>query len=244
MIASNCLNSILAILETHNVDVFGLKMQSTHVREFKDAGQIEVSFCETNANSVNFMTSASGTGGGVCTQIYKTELLKRHNIQFVPKIKYSEDVLFSFKAVMKAQVCAKTDSVLYYYYQRPGSAMHSGNYNAHIESMHRLAHEYQKIANEEPEMREVALSKKYQAVKALLFSLVQKGDIKFAKSKIKELKEEGLYPYPFLKKSLRNNATKKQALINYLSFLFPWKWYVMFSVRIVSFKNKFKRKNK
>ena len=172
------------------------------------------------------------------------ELLKKNGLQFNQKIKYSEDVLFGFKALIKSERCAKTDSVLYHYYQRPGSAMHSSNHTKHIESMYLLAGEYQRIADTEVEWHDVAINKKSFAVKALLFSLVQKGDVKLAKEWVDRLRKDGLYPFPFLWESLKNNVTAKQAIINYSSFLFPWKWYFMSCVRMVALKKKLRGKNK
>ena len=241
-ISTNCLKSLLEILQTENIDVFGLKMHSVVERIVKEGAVETYQLCPKDENRVNFMTEPGGVGGGVCSQIYKTELLKKHGIRFTPEIKYSEDVLFSFKAVMKAKVCAKTDSVLYYYYQREGSAMHSNNFDKMIDSMHRLANEYKTIAEEEADWADIALSKKYYAIKALLFTMVQKGDVNFAKEKIKELTAEGLYPYPFLKESLRHNVTRKQAVINYVSFFFPRKRYFMSCVRLIALRNKLKRK--
>lgn len=241
-VATNCLKGLLEMLEVNDIDIFGFKIQSVSDRVLKDSEVEKYQLCPKGENRVHFMTAIGGVGGGVWSQIYKTEWLKKHNIRFTPEIKYSEDVLFSFKAVIKAAACAKTDSILYYYYQREGSAMHSNNFDKMIDSMHRLANEYKTIAEEEPDWADIALSKKHYAIKALLFTMVQKGDVNFAKEKIKELTTEGLYPYPFLKESLRHNVTKKQAVINYVSFFFPWKWYFMSCVRLIALRNKLKRK--
>ena len=242
MISDNCLADLLYVVESNDLDAFNIEMQSISTRDFFNAEKREFVICSDGEDKISFMTSKGGTGGGVCRSIFKTDLLKDNGLRFSENIKYSEDVLFVFKALIKAERCAKTDSAFYHYYQRPGSAMHSSNYIKHIESMYLLAAEYIKIADEEKEWREVALSKKNFAVKALLFSLVLNGDVKLAREWIATLRKDGLYPFPFLRESLRGNATAKQAAINYLSFLFPWKWYFMTCVRLMALNNKSKRK--
>ena len=242
LIASNCLSSLLSVLEENDIDVFGFHLQPVLDRNLFAA---QVGKYELNENPQELMNFMSNVGGcGVCNEIFKAEIIKNNELAFNSAIKYSEDVLFSYMVLQKSRICAKTSSVLYHYYQRPGSAMHSQNYNKHIESMQLLAEEYRRLSDFDPTWRELSLQKKHFAVKALLFSTVQKGDILFAKEKIKELEYDGLYPFPFLWESLKNNVTRKQAIINYSSFLFPWKWYFMTCVRLVALKNKFKRKNK
>lgn len=244
VIADNCLGALLQILEENSIDVLDLGIQSVSERVAFEAKKIECRICPDGADKLMFMSSKGGVGGGVWGQIFKAEVLKHNEIFFSREIKYSEDVLFGFKALIKAERCAKTDSVLYHYYQRPGSAMHSSNHIKHIESMHLLAAEYLKIADGEKEWREVAISKKNYAVKALLFSLVQNGDVKLANKWMTTLCEDNLYPFPFLWESLRGNVTKKQAIINYSSFLFPWKWYFMTCVRLIALKKRLRGKNK
>jgi len=243
-IAENCLANLLDIVEKNEIDIFSIEMQRVSERKSAEANFNKYVLCAPDEDKLAFMISKGGVGGGVCRQIFKTELLKINGLRFNQNIRYSEDVLFGFKALIKAEVCAKTDTVLYYYYQREGSAMHSSNHLKHVESMYLLAGEYLKIADEEEKWRDMSLSKKDFAIKALLFGLVQNADVKLAKEWIVKLRSEKLYPFPFLWESLRNNATRKQALINYLSFLFPCKWYFMTCVRLVALKNKFRRKSK
>ena len=241
LIASNCLSDLLNIVERDNIDILGIGMQSVSDRLPIESSIGAVSVSDPDCDCVEFLSSKGGNGGGVCSQIYRAEILR--DIRFTTEIKYSEDVLFSYKAAMSAKICAKTESVLYFYYQRAGSAMHSQNHVKFIDSMHLLAQEYLSLADEEPEYRELSISKKNFAVKALLFSLAQSGDVKASRGWLQQLKAEGLYPFPLLWCSLKGNTTLKQALINYVSFLFPWKPYFMLCVRLMSLKNKLRRKN-
>ena len=242
LIAENCLGGVLRILETEDLDIFGFA--SKHVFE-RITGNGKIDTYKVGAEGedyVAFLTAKGGIGGGVWGQIYKTAVIKENQLQFNTEIKYSEDVLFSFLVMMKAKRCAKTEGILYYYYQRQGSAMHSHNYDKHIQSMYLLAIEYQKVEEEGNRWQELARTKKYFAIKAMLFSMLQKGDVKFAKQTIKQLKAEKLYPFPLLWCSLRNNVTRKQKIFNYVSFLFSWKWYFMMLVRIMALKNRIKKK--
>ena len=241
LIADNCLKDLLYVVESNNLDIFNIEMQSVSIRDFFNAEMGEAIVCPDGKDKLSFMASKGGSGGGVCISIFKTDLLKDNSLRFSENIKYSEDVLFAFKALIKAERCAKTDSVFYHYYQRAGSAMHSSNHMNHIESMYLLAGEYLKIADKEELWRGVALSKKNFAIKALLFSLVRNGDVRLAKEWIVKLRKEKLYPFPLLWGSLKNNVTAKQAIINYLSFLFSWRWYFMTCVRLVALKNNLRR---
>lgn len=242
IIASNCLSELLSTLEKSDIDILKIGMQSVSNRVRRECVKCEFEIASGEINPVEFLTSKGGNGGGVCSQIYRSSLIR--DKLFNREIKYSEDVLFSYKAAMHAEVCARTDGVFYYYYQRPGSAMHSKNHDKFIESMHLLAREYRDLEDSEPEWSNLSRSKRHFAVKALVFALVQKGDVKAACAKLRELRGEGLYPYPLLWGSLRGNTTAKQTIINLSSFLFPWRWYCMLCVRLSSMKKNLRRKKK
>lgn len=243
LVASNILGAALSFAEAENVDAFKFQMQHTHSRQPQAAAFFAPVLCEEPEQIPGFMTEAGGIGGGVCVQWIRRQLLLEGNIRFAEGIHYSEDVLFSFQVMLCSKRCAKTDSVLYFYYQRPGSAIHSSNHLRHAESMHLLSREYDKMAMQYAGTvhLDTIKSKRAYAIKAMLFSLIQNGDAAYLREKLREVKEEGLYPYPLLWKSLKNNQTWKQAAINYLSFLFPCRWYVMLCVRFVALKKKLRR---
>ncbi len=245
-IAKNCLSSLMSTVELNNVDIFRFRMANTSERQSIERKVDAYEICEKRENFQTFISNKSGTGGGACCEIYKTALLKENEVCFCGEIKYSEDVLFSYVAMMHASVCAKTESTLYFYYQREGSAMHSQNHAKHIQSMYLLAKEYRRLAEIELYQlwRKELKRKSFFAIKAALFSLVQQADVKEAKARIKQFKQEKLYPFPLLWRSLKGNATKKQAIINYVSFLFPWRWYFMLCVRLRALKNKKSEKKK
>lgn len=53
--------------------------------------------------------------GSVCNKCYKVEYLKNNKIELVPKIKYSEDVLYSIKALFLSDNIIYTNYPLYHY---------------------------------------------------------------------------------------------------------------------------------
>lgn len=233
LIAENCLKALLEAAEKKQADklLFGMKHFEKDISFNENSRVFE--FCCENSRLFNFMFSHGG--GGVCRGLYRTGFLKENNIRFSEDIAYSEDVLFDFKVLINATCCAKTNDVFYFYRQRAGSAMHSNNFDKSALSMYLLAKEYRNIAKSDisESWQKISLRKSYFAVKALIFSLVQKGDINTAKEYISELKRDGLYPYPFLN-ILFNNKTVKEFIINRVSFLFPLKWYVLLCVRVSS----------
>lgn len=233
LIAENCLKTLLEAAEEKNADklLFGMKHFDKEIPSTKNHGVFE--FCNENSKLFDFMFTHGA--GGVCRGIYRTEFLKENDIRFNEDIAYSEDVLFDFRVLINANRCVKTEDVYYFYRQHEGSAMHLNNFDKSAKSMYLLAKEYRKIAKSDiPEgWQKIAFIKSYFAVKALLFSLVQKGDIKTAKDYILTLKQGGLYPYPFLN-ILFNNKTLKEVVINWVSFLFPLKWYVFLCVKVSS----------
>lgn len=239
LIAENALGMMLFYAEESTVDLLKFDMYRTSCRTTYAAKYPQSwDTCENPVDIPSFMTMKGGAHGGICTQWFRRDLLIDNNIRFLEHLHYSEDVLFGFRAALCSKRAAKTDSVLYYYYQRPDSAMHSKNHRKHAESMHLLAKEYDKMAEEykNSSFLKAIESKRAYAVKGMIFSLIQQGDIELLREKLDMVTKEGLYPFPFLLESLRNNQTWKQVFINYVSFLFPCRWYVMLCVRLMALK--------
>lgn len=240
LIAPNCIGPLLNKVEEYEAEklLFGMEHFTTQPKAHNQ--QVNFEFCDTNDKMYAFVYSHNG--GGVCRSFYKTEFLRQNELRFNTKLAFSEDIFFDFAVLINCQKCLKTENVSYFYRQRIGSAMHSNNFDKHISSMQLLAKEYLSITKKDIPKSWKKLSKRKSqfAIKALLFSLVQKGDIKYAKECLNELKKEGLYPYPFLN-ILFNNKAFKELIINWISFFFPFKWYFLLCVRIVSFKKLFKK---
>lgn len=243
MIAKDVLGTLLDFAEENIVDLLKFNICHTVDRISLPAEIPSFSLCDSPNEVPAFMTTKGGTGGGVWTQLFRRELLVNNQLRFSEHIHYSEDVLFGYQAALCSKRAAKTDSIVYFYYQRPGSAIHSSNYKKHAESMYLLAREYSQMAKSyrNTPAQKIIESKCAFAIKAMIFSLIQQGDPKLLKDKLSVAKEEGLYPYPFLTGSLKNNCSFKQAIINYLSFLFPYRWYAMFCVRMVALIKKIRK---
>lgn len=243
LIAENALGTLLRYAEDTSVDLFKFNSCHTTERTVCTAKLALPSICDVPDEIPAFMTAKGGIGGGVWCQLFRRELLMQHNLRFSEHIHYSEDILFSYRASLYSKRAAKTDSVLYYYYQRPNSALHNYNYKKHADSMHLLAREYYNMTQEyhTESVLKVLKGKIANSIKAMIFSLIQEGDPKLLRDNLDTATLEGLYPYPFLTESLRNNRSFKQGLINYLSFLFPCRWYAMFCVRMVALIKKVRK---
>lgn len=241
LIAPNCINTLLTEAEKYDAEKLLFGMEHFTTRPKIQNKSVDFNFCNENSKIYDFVFSHNG--GGVWRNFYKTKFLKQNKIKFKTQLSFSEDVLFDFTVLTNCQKCLKTKNVFYFYRQRTGSVMHSNNFDKHIVSMHLLAKEYLSLKkkNIPSSWKELSKRKSHFAIKALLFSLVQKGDVQLAKSYIEKLKSEKLYPYPFFN-ILFANKTFKENVINWTSFLFPLKWYFILCVRLSSLKNKIFKK--
>lgn len=237
LIAPNCLIFLYETIKRNHGDLFWFKMKHfTGLPEYVEFNGAEIKVCDDPQAKYDFMTAKGG--GGVCSVFYKRAFIQKNGVVFNEGIKYSEDVLFCFEAILKACICVKTDAVCYYYRQREGSAMHSNRTSAHIESMEKLAIAYDELLKKEKRQYEISIIKNKRdfAVKAMLFSIMQTGNITIAKEKVELLEALSFYPYPLKKELLVGNETWKQLIINIISFFFPIKVYYFFCVRMFSLK--------
>ncbi len=241
LIAENCLSILLENAEKYDAEKLLFSMEHFTSKVPAQNGNPSFEFCDENEKMYQFTFSHGG--GGVCRTLYKNHFLKNLKIAFNKKISFSEDILFDFNVLINCNKSIKTDSVFYYYRQRESSAMHSKNFDNHILSMHLLSKEYKAISKKDISKiwKKIAKRKSHFAIKALLFSLVQKGDITFAKVYLEKLKTDNLYPYPLFN-ILFNNKSLKEGIINWISFLFPLEWYFMLCVRLSALKNKIFKK--
>ncbi len=231
LVLPHCISFLMSIIEKEKPDYLQFMM-----RQFTDtppdvARQTDYEVCADAAQMYDFLYGKGG--GGVCRLILRADIIRSHHIRFAEHIRYSEDVLFAYEAMMSSQKVAKTSACCYFYRQRPGSAMHSQNLKGHSDSMLFLADAYHALADACPaSWRPITLNKRDFATKALLFSLMQLGNASYAKQILKDVTKKGYYPYPLKMESLKGNETRKQAIINGISFLFPFKWYFLTCVRL------------
>lgn len=242
LIKFNCLAQLYNEAKRVSADIVWFKMRNfSDEPEFVYEEKSLFEKCDDSKIIYDFMFSKGG--GGVWSNLYRTEFLKKNGIKFREDIRYSEDVLFGFCAIMRASICLKTKSVYYYYRQRQGSAMHSNNYMSHIDSMMKLSFAYDEIQKSETDARKKAIAhnKRDLSVKALLFSIMQYGNISCAKETLAELKKVGFYPYPLKRELLWGNQTLKQWIINLISIFFPFEIYYMFCVRVFAMRHRKER---
>ena len=241
IVKSNCLDTLFKQVEMEQSDILWFKMKD-FIDEIEES--VDCPFflsCHEKEKLYSFMFSKGG--GGVCCHWFNAELLKNKQIIFDNRIKYSEDVLFSFQVLMNASVCTKTDGVYYYYRKRSDSATHVANYDTFSESMLLLAESYDELSKNDKysDWNKIIINKRDFAVKALLFNVMRSGNINEATRYIALLTQREFYPYPLKMELLRGNQTKKQALINMLSFFFPCRFYYFFCVKCISLLKKLRR---
>lgn len=243
IIRKNCLKSIFDVLDKESPDLMRFSMSSfidgiDSPLTTKKVEDISYDVCYDNEKVYKF--TYERVGGSICNHLFRRQLLISEDIFFNEELKFSEDAFFGYNVLTRSNCVVKTKENFYFYRQRSTSAMHKSNDDEFIDSMYHLALSYNEISKLNKEnWKKVSKNKRNFAVKALLFNLVRKGDLKFAKEMVKKLKQDKLYPYPLLFESLVGNKTFKQGLINYVSFFFPCKLYFYTCVII---RGLFKRK--
>lgn len=239
LVEPNCLAQLYQQAKNASADILWFRMR--HFDQGIDyAAEANAVFekCNEPVRIYDFMFSRGG--GGVCCNLYRRNFLWENEIRFQEDIRYSEDVLFSFQAVMTARICLKTSGIFYYYRQRQGSAMHSNRLAEHITSMTKLSFAYDNLLKRESEERKkrIIRNKRDLSVKALLFSVMRRGDVDYAKRILDELKKAGFYPYPLKRELLVGNQSGKQWIINLISFFFPCEMYYRICVRIFALRRR------
>ena len=183
-------------------------------------------------------------GGGVWSQIYRTQMLRDSACLFQSDIRYSEDVLFTYLALLNSALCIRTDKILYYYRQHQGSTMHTIDYEKFNDSMLKLVYAYDDFYQDEKysDAKKYSKIKRESAVRALLFNIVVAGDVTRVKSVISDLKRQHLYPYPIRFESLFTSQSVKQLIINTFSLFLPFRFYAVLTAAAIDMLKKIKNK--
>ena len=232
MILPDCLKLITDIMTETDADSFWFKCNHFTTTPTFITPTRQHECCSTYDQLIPFMEYNGGVG--VCGNVYKTQFLRDNFLRFNSQIKYSEDVLYNFKVLLKLKIAAKTNDIFYIRRDREDSVIHTTkmNLDKHMESMLLLAKEYDALATQQEidSRRKLCVFKRNLAVRALLFGCFKTGKFALAKEKIKILKELGFYSYPLMWSTLKGNRSTRDFLINYISFLFPCKVYFYFCV--------------
>lgn len=246
MIVPNCLKLIIGIMEKTNADSFLFRSSHFTTNPKRETPSGKYKSCSEHTQLIRFMEYNGGAG--VCGNVYKNEFLKSNSLYFNPKIKYSEDVLYNFKVLLKSRAVAKSEDRFLLIRDRAESTIHTTrlNLDKHMESMLFLAKEYNEMSfqQEEKVRKKLCIKKRCLAVRALLFGCFKKGKLKDAKEKVTILKDLGFYPFPLLWSTLIGHKSLRDFLIGWISFLFPCKLYFYFCVCCMQFFKSLSRRKK
>lgn len=171
------------------------------------------------------------SSSNVWNMITKSDIIKEHKLSFNTSMKYGEDTLFQFFVYLYMQNdnSYKIDIPLYYYRINPTSAMRKKD----VESMNCRARDfltmaytyqqaYQKRLTSDPIKLNNILKRQYLATKAYL-STSPKTSLNLKELLIK-LKQDKLYPYPFIWWNLKAHKKFKAKCIEFLYLFLKWEF--------------------
>ncbi len=164
----------------------------------------------------------------VWSSIISQKLIKDNNIHFLHGLKYGEDTLFQYYIYIyrKGENCSLTiKNSLYYYRQQSESAMHhktEGSYDKHVNDLIEMARIYSKdynkrIVDDSKKLNEVKM-RQYMAIEGAL-AILPKSSFSCG-SVLKDLTEEGLYPFPKMFWKVKKAKGLKNKLNAFLRMFF------------------------
>lgn len=165
-----------------------------------------------------------------CTSCIKKEIIIKHNINFIPNIKYGEDLLFYDMVISRITTQKKMSQTIYLYRQHANSTMHLSSINCeYISSLWTRLDIY--INYQKHLKSKYILNRQNEVIRNILFYYLRKepyssNDIIF---KLKSMK---LYPYKFIWEDLYKYYYLKDTIIKYFCFLFPFSWYYKLCCKI------------
>lgn len=233
-------NKIKLLESTPDQIVFNFCVTSSYKNE-----KLDIDSCETVFSNNANVTPKNSYGNSVCTKWYKTNILQGENLQFNTGMKYSEDTLFLTKYRLYCSSTLVIEATLYYYFQRPGSAMSKLNVTEHSRCLLVLYKEYKKIIDEFSDL-EIKSRMKNGCIRSMQVFCrnicMYCGDRKKAKSLLSLLKKHKLYPFGVDKGNFRRDRKQplQSDMLNWffglLSFE-PYFWVCWLLSRII-FKSK------
>ena len=222
MIATNCLKRIYSHMKCTNADIleFGYETCDETTR-YKD---MKVDFKIDGYNKKD----SSGSG---CLAVCRSSYLKSNYIVWDEHLSYGEDYLWAFQIKYRKHESIFTNSALYFYRQRSGSAMHSANHQKtrkHMDDMIRLyaiyENEYKRCVNE-GFAREMLLNirKRQQlCIESALFYLMKlRYDSKQLNQELNNLKNRAIYPYKLMTWNWGGKEVVNPLKFRIFTFLFP-----------------------
>ncbi len=227
-IAPNSIGRLISAMEENSADL--ITFDYFNVEEESKFNPQKVTQIE-----INHQEGYNSKGGG-CQYVCRRQYLLDNNIIYNKDLAYGEDYLWAFQINYRKHVGLETKSEVYYYRQRQGSAMHSGNEEKkrrHQRDLWALAkiygEEYLRCQKEElPKsvLKEVQRRKRL-CVQSVLWDAVLLCDSKQEiKELIAKLKSEGLYPYKWLWWHLTSRKIQCNFFVRLAVLPFPIKPYV------------------
>ena len=235
-IQANCLGYILGKMDEAKADLI--------VFEYDEVPEESVFNEEIQSDIVIELQKEYGSKGSACQYICRRVYLEEHQILFDGNLAYGEDYLWAFQMNYRKHVGLVTSAPIYHYRQRAGSAMHSRTKEKkmrHMNDMHRLAliyeKEYDRCKQEVLPKQVLTNIRRRQelCIQSVVFDMVQiLENTAEVKEKLKELKGEGLYPYPWMWWYLWDKSINASLKVKLFSLFFPMRWYVILVHKLYS----------
>lgn len=233
LIVKNCFKKIYDSLEEHNADVFEFEYDTCEEDYIYENKQVDF--------NVDGTDKEGATASGwllVCRRDYLTQ----NNIFFNEKLSYGEDYLWVLQVKYRKHINIFTNSKLYIYRQRKGSAMHQKSREKakkHFEDMlllHEIYLEEQKRCIKEQLSDKIVNELKHRCLlcieAALWYYLKVANNVNDARDLLKTLQKKGLYPYRFSTWNLFGKNATNSLKYRLITFLFPIKAYYLFLCKI------------
>lgn len=167
---------------------------------------------------------------GPWSKIVPVRYLKENNIRFSEKLTYGEDFFWNFllqHCVDQFEQRYFIHGKCYYYRKRQHSLTadaRRGNDVAYVDNMVALTDCYNSIKMDEHfDTHDLDIVIIHAAQSAVFGATQLKRSL--YKSKMKEIKEKGLYPYPVLWDNLKTGVSRHNTICKHLMFLLPFWWY-------------------
>ena len=233
-------SKINALETTPDQVVFDFHITCSYINQ-----KIDFDSCESVFSKDKNASSQNSYGNSVCTKWYKTDILKDNDLCFKCGMKYGEDTLFLTQYRLYCQSSLVLNAQLYYYFQRPGSAMNSLNITEHSRCMIILNREYKKILDQTTDANTIERMRNGRIRSMQVFCrniCMYCGDRKKAKDLLSLVKKHKLYPFGIDKGNFRRD--RKQSLqsdvLNWFFALLsfePYFWICWLLCRVI-FKSK------
>jgi len=228
MIASNCLGKIFQLMEMQNADIFEFA--------YSTCGENEKFVSHAIGFEVDGENRAGSSGSG-CLSVCLSDYLRRHHIEYDPRLHYGEDYLWAFQTKYRKHKSLYTRAKLYVYRQRANSAMHSESADKAEKHMQDMLLLYDIYGQESARLRSENMPQNMLAnvrqrrqlcLESALFYLM-KLKLPFCelKDRLRQLKQRGCYPYHLMFWNLGLRSVLGPWKMRLFKFLFPFEPYYL-----------------